>query len=128
ALAEKYRADDLSVLQSGKSKVVEEEIAVPGRRFWSETYKSPVELDGHIIGTVGFARDITERMTTEAELRNRYEELQRFNRVMVGREMEMISLKQQVNALSLALGRAAPYALSFLDAERSDFSPPGDKA
>ena len=48
--------------------MVEEEITESGRRFWIETYKSPLELDGRIIGTVGFARDITVRKQAEAEL------------------------------------------------------------
>jgi len=68
-LAEHYRADDRAVLESGHSKMVEEEITQAGRRFWIETYKSPVELDGSIIGTVGFARDITERKQAEIELK-----------------------------------------------------------
>ena len=67
-LAERYRADDLSVLKSGQPKVVEEEITETDRRFWLETYKSPVELDGRIIGTVGFARDITELMHYRIQL------------------------------------------------------------
>ncbi len=69
ALAEQYRSDDREVLSSGQPKTVEEEITEAGRRFWIETYKSPVELDGQIIGTVGFARDISARKATEMQLR-----------------------------------------------------------
>jgi PAS domain S-box-containing protein len=67
-LAESYCADDCQVLASGQSKQVEEPIEVDGRRVWFETYKSPVDLDGRIIGTVGFARDITDRKEAECEL------------------------------------------------------------
>ena len=67
-LAEQYRAQDRAVLESGQAITVEDEITEAGRRFWIESYKSPVELDGQIIGTVGFARDITERKQAEAEL------------------------------------------------------------
>ncbi|MFA7241966.1 MAG: PAS domain-containing protein [Sulfuricellaceae bacterium] len=66
---------------------------------------------------------ITERKQAELalhrqteELTQRNAELERFNRAVVGRELEMIALKQQVNALSIQLGREAPFALSFLDA------------
>jgi PAS domain S-box-containing protein len=69
ALAEHYRADDRAVLSSGMPRAVEEEITEPGRRFWIETYKAPVELDGEVIGTVGFARDISERRQTEQRIR-----------------------------------------------------------
>ena len=68
-LAEGYRADDRAVLESGRSKIVEEWIEDHGERRWSETFKSPVTLDEQVIGTVGFARDITERKLAEEELR-----------------------------------------------------------
>jgi PAS domain S-box-containing protein len=67
-LAEAYRADDRAILDSGKSKIVEEWIEDRGERRWSETFKSPVSLDGRVIGTVGFARDITARKQSEQEL------------------------------------------------------------
>jgi two-component system sensor histidine kinase/response regulator len=68
-LASIYRSDDREVLHSGRPKSVEEPIEVDGRRVWFETYKSPVGIDGKIIGTVGFARDISERKRTEQHLR-----------------------------------------------------------
>ncbi len=62
-MAEGYRADDRAVLASGKKKNVEEEIVdADGTRKWFETYKAPVfDAAGSVVGTVGFARDITER-------------------------------------------------------------------
>ena len=68
-LAATYRNDDREVLRSGQPKSVEEPIEVDGRRVWFETYKSPVRIDGRIIGTVGFARDISKRRRTEQHLR-----------------------------------------------------------
>ncbi|MBL8312741.1 MAG: PAS domain S-box protein [Rubrivivax sp.] len=68
-LAERYRADDQAVLQSGQSKQVEELIEREGRRIWFETYKSPVSIAGRVIGTVGFGRDITERKAAEWNLK-----------------------------------------------------------
>lgn len=68
-LAEGYLADDRAVLASGLAKNVEEEIIDGnGLRLWFETYKSPVELDGKLLGTVGFTRDITERRHIAQEL------------------------------------------------------------
>ncbi len=62
-LAEGYRADDRAVLASGKKKNVEEEIIdADGTRKWFETYKAPVfDAEGSVVGSVGFARNITER-------------------------------------------------------------------
>jgi HAMP domain-containing protein len=42
-------------------------------------------------------------------------ELARFSTLAVGREERMIELKRQVNELAEALGKPAPYDLSFLD-------------
>ncbi|MEI7611586.1 MAG: PAS domain S-box protein [Betaproteobacteria bacterium] len=63
-----FRNDDRAVLESGQPQTVEEIIQSGGSNSWIETYKSPITIDGQIIGTVGFARDITERKQTEYEL------------------------------------------------------------
>ncbi|MBL0123414.1 MAG: PAS domain S-box protein [Betaproteobacteria bacterium] len=67
-LAEGYRADDRAVLASGVSKQVDELIVADGQHRWFETYKSPVVVDGEVFGTVGFARDISERKAAEAAI------------------------------------------------------------
>lgn len=74
-LAERYRADDAVVMASRNAKAVEEPIAGGSESGWIETYKKPVVTpDGRLLGTVGFARDITERVLmskalSESELR-----------------------------------------------------------
>ena len=68
-LAARYRADDDAVLRSGASRMVEEPLARDGERNWIETFKSPVTLQGEVIGTVGFARDVTERIAAREKLR-----------------------------------------------------------
>ena len=67
-LAEKYRADDRLVFDSGIAQSVEEPLEVNGRRIWFETYKSRVLVDGQAIGTVGFARDVTQRRQSQEQL------------------------------------------------------------
>ncbi|MGO8942131.1 MAG: PAS domain S-box protein [Syntrophobacteraceae bacterium] len=75
-LAEKYRNDDKAVLTKGAPIAVEESISDRGEMKWFETFKTPVlNKDGQILGTSGFARDITERKRTEEELR-------RLNRIL----------------------------------------------
>ena len=75
-LAEGYRADDREVIESGHEKAVEEPVETQGRRSWIETYKKPViSDDGTVLGTVGFARDITDRRMAEETLRERTEQL-----------------------------------------------------
>ncbi len=67
-LAQDYRTDDQEVLVSGQSKQVVERVNTPEGEVWMETYKSPVIVDGRLTGTVGFARDISDRQRMEAEL------------------------------------------------------------
>jgi diguanylate cyclase (GGDEF)-like protein/PAS domain S-box-containing protein len=70
-LAEHYKQDDLAVLSSQQKKTAEEEyIDHLGNPSWIETYKAPViDINGEILGTVGFARDITDRKNNETDLR-----------------------------------------------------------
>ena len=64
-LAIAYRADDREVMNSGLTKNSEELLEVNGSQIWFETYKSPLKVDGKVIGTVGFARNIDERKHAE---------------------------------------------------------------
>jgi PAS domain S-box-containing protein len=75
-LAERYRAEDQAVLQGGRSFQLEEPNERDGRRVWLEIYKSPVSVEGRVIGTVGFARDVTERKQAQAELERHRQHLE----------------------------------------------------
>jgi PAS domain S-box-containing protein len=76
-MAEGYRTDDFAVLASRQKKNVEEEIIDAGQRKWFETYKAPVvDENGELLGTVGFARDISERKEAEATIARHHEELE----------------------------------------------------
>jgi len=67
-LAEAYRADDLAVMESGKAKSIVEYVNTGGESIWCETYKSPVIIDGQVIGTVGYSRDISESKQAQDKL------------------------------------------------------------
>ena len=69
-LAEKYRADDAEVMKARKQKHVEESAFDGNKVRWVETFKTPI-IDEHdnVLGTVGFASDITERKNVEEALR-----------------------------------------------------------
>jgi len=70
-LAEYYRQEDLSVLQSKQPKFVDEAfVDAQGKTYWIETFKAPaIDNDGNLLGKVGFARDISERKIIENELK-----------------------------------------------------------
>jgi two-component system CheB/CheR fusion protein len=57
--------------------------------------------------------DITERKRAEEQVRMHLEELTRFNRVAIGRELRMIELKREINGLYQRHGEAARYPLEF---------------
>ncbi len=54
-------------------------------------------------------RDVTERKRAEAIERKRTNELEQFNKMATGRELRMMELKQEINALCRELGRTEPY-------------------
>lgn len=62
---------------------------------------------------VVLSRDITARHEAQAELRQRNQELERFNHAATERELRMVALKHEVNELARAAGRPAPYDISF---------------
>jgi PAS domain S-box-containing protein len=66
-LARRYRQDDENVMQSCRRKSIEETLVnTKEREIWIETIKSPIFNEREeVIGTVGIARDITERKRVE---------------------------------------------------------------
>jgi len=68
-VAERYRTTDNEVMASGKRMRIEEPRCNPdGSDSWIETIKTALrDVDGRIIGTVGIARDLTERRLAEHE-------------------------------------------------------------
>ncbi len=68
-LAQAYRADDFAVMRSRQEKSLEEPVAGSNGANWLETYKKPViAADGSLLGTVGFARDISARKQMQQDL------------------------------------------------------------
>jgi PAS domain S-box-containing protein len=52
---------------------------------------------------VGIMRDITERKKSEIEISDRASKLERVNRLMIGRELKMIELKNKIDAMEKLL-------------------------
>ncbi len=94
-----------------------------GQVRYLQTNGVPIfDEQGNWLGYRGMDRDVTTRKLAEialqqqtTELAQRNAELERFNRAMIGRELDMIALKQQINALSQAQGMPRPYVLSYLE-------------
>jgi PAS domain S-box-containing protein len=69
------------------------------------------DASGSITGLCGIARDVTEQKRMEVELKKSMTELERFNRLAVGRELKMIELKKEINAFHELLGKEPRYKI-----------------
>jgi PAS domain S-box-containing protein len=70
---------------------------------------------GDIIAVIGIGTDISKRRESEEVIQKQIKELTQFNSVSVGRELRMIELKQEINALCAKAGQPPRYALDFLE-------------
>lgn len=117
-LADFFRENDRRAIAAGGPSTNDEWLtfANTGERRLYATIKTPmIDPDGRVIGVLGVARDITALEVARQELELRNEELERFDRASIGRELAMIQLKQQVNDLSRQMGLPLPYRLDFTD-------------
>jgi len=78
-LAEIYQADDRDVIETEKRKSVEERLEdKEGRMLFMEIIKTPIYNDkGEIVGTVGIARDVTEKKRAREALQRSVEKSRR---------------------------------------------------
>jgi len=71
-LAEKYRADDKRVIESGNTERIEERYIMRGQERTVETFKTPViDENGKIVGVLGIFHDITKQKERERESHER---------------------------------------------------------
>ena len=81
-----------------------------GKRVWVRTNGEAVRDENGVIYKVqGGFQDITERKQAEIDLNKKVAELEETNSVMVGRELRMIELKEEINELLKKLGQEPKY-------------------
>jgi hypothetical protein len=73
-----------------------------------------------ISGRLGIFTDITERLRAEEQLAAQLDELRRWHEATLGREMRILTLKEEVNALLTENGRPPRYLNSDPLAEREE--------
>lgn len=112
-----FQANDRQVLATMSRQSIEEVVPVDGvpRIYMSHIFPVLDDL-GRAEYVCRISLDITERKRVEQELNLRLAELEQFNRATIGRELDMIRMKETINALNKELGRAPPYDLSFTEA------------
>ena len=70
-LADKYRADDQRIMESGQTDDLEEKYLQEGKETWVHTVKTPVrDENGRVVAVLGMFWDITERKRLEEERKN----------------------------------------------------------
>lgn len=129
--AELLSATHRQVLAENRAVMTREFLDTPRGRRTIMARKGPLhDESGHLIGVYGIARDVTELEHSSGmleahsrELKERNQELERFNQAMVGRELDMLRLKQQVNELSVRLGREPPFGRELMELPGEDSCP-----
>lgn len=104
-LAKKMIQDDLKILNDGKPSLIEEEL---NGKFYS-TVKFPIIIEGKPKYLAGYTIDITDQKKAEKVFNDKAAELERFNNLMLGREIKMIELKKEVNELLKKAGKKKKY-------------------
>ena len=69
------------------------------------------DRSGNPIGMVASFSDITNHKKAEEALKETMRDIERFNRLAVGRELQMIELKREVNDLLYSMGRQEKYRI-----------------
>ena len=113
-VAPEYQAafqDLMKQTLEGKRGTLQFEIVgLKGTRRFLETHAvSLPDSDGKHFSLLGVTRDITERKKMEGQLRQRLDELSRWQEIMLGREDRVQELKREVNDLLGRHGQAIRY-------------------
>ncbi len=84
--------------------------AKDGRLFPVHLFANAVRNDeNEIIGMISVFTDITQRKKSDIQLANAMDESTRINRLMTGRELRLLELKEESNSLLKELGREIKY-------------------
>jgi diguanylate cyclase (GGDEF)-like protein/PAS domain S-box-containing protein len=136
--AERARADEKEVLQTGRALIDKEELetSIGGRKEWVMSSKLPmVDSDGAVVGTFGISRDITASKRAEQELESANSKLTGWNdqlelrnrkSMLLGEMGELIQTcvneeesERILSRFAIDLWPALPGALSMINASRS---------
>jgi two-component system CheB/CheR fusion protein len=94
-----------------------------GSLFYGSGSLMPVrDHAGQLRGFVKIMRDLT-RKQAENTTKEHMDEMTRFNRATEGRELRMIELKKEINALCAKLGEPARHNLDFVSGNKPPVEP-----
>lgn len=88
------------VIATKETVSFESKAAAPnGPTIWFYTRLSPIIKNGKVESIVQISTDISKRKSAEKELEERNKELERFNKLIIDREITMIELKRKIKLL-----------------------------
>jgi PAS domain S-box-containing protein len=109
--------DDLPLTRAIRTgEIIEEEELIihasNGNEYYVSVNAAPVRnLEGTITSGVAIFHDITSKRKTELQLQQKVAELERFNSLMIGRELKMVELKKEINGLLINSGLEKKYRI-----------------
>ncbi len=108
---EKFSKRIAGVIESAKPKVYEHKSQRDDRSFLRTLSPVISSETGEVSAVTVFSKDITEFKQAEEALKEKLYQLQRFQRLTVGREIDMIELKKEVNELLKKSGQEEKYRI-----------------
>lgn len=108
-----FEGDLKNVLQSNQIQNIEFKLIEQSNYYFEARFVSYMEDEAYVV-----IRDISHRKKVEKELMETLEDLKRFKKVTVDREVRMIELKKEINKLHKDLKRTMPFDLE--DIERRE--------
>ncbi len=69
----------------------------------SLTLSPMLDMEGNPVGTIGVSKDITDVLEAEKKLTDKIEELEKWQKLTVGREVKMVELKKEIQDLKKSL-------------------------
>jgi diguanylate cyclase (GGDEF)-like protein/PAS domain S-box-containing protein len=93
-----------------RENVIETRAGTPIGMRWHNALRRA--RDGRIVGSASIGEDITERKAAAEAMAERAAELERFHRLSVARELQMVELKKRLNESAALAGEPPPFPLS----------------
>jgi len=90
-----------------------------GKQFPVEVTVSSFQIDDEWFA-VGTVRDITIRKNAEEDMKQNLDALERFSKVVIGREKKMIELKKEINQLFEKAGKEEKYKIVSDEQQKED--------
>ncbi len=97
-----------STLDHQKMEIFEYQLMIPDRGLRDFEARMVPSGTGEV---TAITRDITDRKKIEGALKKKIAELEWFNQMMIGRELKMIDLKNEINILANKLGEEDRYVI-----------------